>query len=199
MTASVASSKDPSADHHRGAMKYELYAHRFADIILNSDYALKQEIEEVIKGISFEAVLEEFEREKQRRVDAGKRPPQGKQSTINALLRSKFSARGWQVEKDVFNDPDNDLAIDFWKRKVGVDVAFNHRSFIGGDLLRLQAAAEVKNVINVGVYICPTKEFAKVASPRDGTSMVVFERAKWYLENFYAVLTAPILLIGLSG
>lgn len=180
-------------------MKHEIYAHRFADIILNSDYALKQEIEEVIRSISFEAVLEEFGREKQRRTDAGKRPPQGKQSTINALLRREFFARGWQVEKDVFNDPENDLAIDFWKRKVGVDVAFNHRSFIGGDLLRLQAAAEVKNVINVGVYICPTKEFAKVISPRDGTSMVVFERAKWYLENFYAVLTAPILLIGLTG
>lgn len=33
-------------------MKYEAYAHRFADIILNSDYALKQEIEEIIKGLS---------------------------------------------------------------------------------------------------------------------------------------------------
>jgi hypothetical protein len=43
-------------------MKYETCAHRFADIILNSDYALKQEIEEVIKGISFDAVLSEFEK-----------------------------------------------------------------------------------------------------------------------------------------
>ena len=57
----------------------------------------------------------------------------------------------------------------------------------------------MKNVINVGVYICPTKEFAKVVSPKDGTSMVVYERARWYLENFYAVLTAPLLLIGLTG
>lgn len=119
-------------------MKYEIYAHRFADIILNSDYALKQEIEEVIKGLSFDAVLAEFEKENQRRADAGKRPPQGKQSTINALFRKEFSARGWQIEKNVFDDPENDLAIDFWKRNVGVDVAFNHRSFIGGDLLRLQ-------------------------------------------------------------
>ncbi|MEW6595233.1 MAG: BglII/BstYI family type II restriction endonuclease [Thermodesulfobacteriota bacterium] len=181
-------------------MKYEIYAHRFADIILNSDYALKQEIEEVIKGVSFSKdVLTEFEKENQRRIKAGKRPPQGKQSTINALFRKEFTTRGWQPEKNVFDDPENDLAIDFWKRNVGVDVAFNHRSFIGGDLLRLQAAAEVKNVINVGVYICPTKEFAKTVSPKDGNSMVVFERATWYLENFYAVLTAPVLLMGLTG
>jgi hypothetical protein len=70
------------------------------------------------------------------------------------------------------------LAIDFWKRKVGIDVAFNHRSFIGGDLLRLQAAAEVKNVINVGVYICPTRDFARAVSPKDASSMVSFERTK---------------------
>jgi len=180
-------------------MKYEPYAHRFADIILNSDYALRLEIDDVIRSISFDVVLQEFEKENQLRTGAGKRPPQGKQSTINAIFRKEFSARGWQTEKNVFDDPENDLTIDFWKRNVGIDVAFNHRSFIGGDLLRLQAAAEVKNIINVGVYICPTKEFAKTVSPKDGTSMVVFERAKWYLENFYAVLTAPVLLIGLTG
>jgi hypothetical protein len=29
--------------------------------------------------------------------------------------------------------------------------------------------------------------------------MVVFERARWYLDNFYPVLTAPVLLMGLTG
>lgn len=70
---------------------------------------------------------------------------------------------------------------------------------IGGDLLRFQAAAEVKNSIKVGAYVCPVKEFAKIVSPKDGTSMVVYERVKWYLDKFYPVLTTPILLIGLSG
>ncbi|MBN1968096.1 MAG: restriction endonuclease [Candidatus Delongbacteria bacterium] len=180
-------------------MRCQTYAHRFADIILNSDYALRQEIDEVIDSISFDAVLKKYEEENQRRKKSGKRAAQGKQSTINAIFRTEFCARGWESEKNVFNDPGNDLAIDFWKRKVGVDVAFNHRSYIGGDLLRLQAAAEVQNVINVGVYICPSKEFAKVVSPKDGTTMVVFERSKWYLDNFYPVLTAPVLLVGLMG
>ncbi|MGE4545394.1 MAG: BglII/BstYI family type II restriction endonuclease [Pedobacter sp.] len=180
-------------------MQYQTFPHRFADIILNSDYALKQEIDEVIGTISFETVLKEFADENQRRIALGKREAQGKQSTINALFRQEFGTRGWETEKNVFNDSGNDLAIDFWKRNIGIDVAFNHRSFIGGDLLRLQAAAEVKNVINVGVYICPTKDFAKIVSPKDGNSMVVYEIAKWYLENFYPVLTAPILLVGLTG
>jgi Restriction endonuclease BglII len=180
-------------------MKYEWHAHRFADIILNADYTLKQEIEEVIQAISFDRVLERFEADNLKKIAGSKKPSKGKQSTINLFFREEFSKCGWETEKNVFNDPTNDLALDFWKGNVGVDVAFNHRSYIGGDLLRLQAAAEAKNVINVGVYICPTKEFAKVVSPKDGTTMVSFERAKWYIESFYPVLTAPILLIGLIG
>jgi len=38
-------------------MRYDWYPHRFADIILNSDYALKQEIERVIQSVSFDDVL----------------------------------------------------------------------------------------------------------------------------------------------
>jgi hypothetical protein len=82
------------------------------------------------------------------------------------LFRREFSAKGWETEKNVFDDPENDLAMDFWKRGVGIDIAFNHRSFIGGDLLRLQAAAEVKTVIKVGVYICPTKKFDSLVERR---------------------------------
>ncbi len=180
-------------------MLYDLYTHRFADIILNSDYELKKEIEDVILSIDFNDVRNRFEEENVRRKKLGKKLLQGKQSTINSMFREEFQKRGWEVEKNVFNDPDNDLTIDFWKREIGVDVAFNHRSFIGGDLLRLQAGAEVKNIIKVGVYICPTKIFAKIVSPKDGSSMVNYERSNWYLNNFYAVFTVPILLIGLKG
>ena len=41
-------------------MEYDWYAQRFADIILNSDYALKKEIEEIIKSISLKNVTERF-------------------------------------------------------------------------------------------------------------------------------------------
>jgi len=180
-------------------MKYEWYAHRFADVILNSDYSLKQEIEKIIHSIDFAEVLSEYEKENDRRIKEGKKKAQGKQIIINKLFRKEFSKYEWELEKNVFNDPTNDLVLDFWKRSVGVDIAFNHRSFIGGDLLRLQAAAEVKNVIKVGVYVCPIKEFTKVVSPNDASSMVSYERVKWYLENFYPIITAPILLIGLAG
>jgi hypothetical protein len=146
-----------------------------------------------------DAVEERFLKENEACANKSAKPAMGKQSTINIMFKEGFVKRGWEFGKNVFNDPGNDLAIDSWKRSVGVDVAFNHRSFIGGDLLRLQAGAEVKNMIKMGVYVCPTKEFAKMVSPKDGSSMVSFERAKWYLDNLYSVLTVPILLLGLSN
>jgi hypothetical protein len=179
-------------------MHYQSYEHRFADIILNSDYQLKKEIFEVIESVDFHEVENKFIGDNLEKEKIGKKASKGKQATINSVFRFLFKHRGWESEKNVFNDPDNDLTIDFWKRDVGVDVAFNHRSFTGGDLLRLQAAAEVKNVIKIGVYICPTKAFSKLVQPNDYNSMVNFERTKWYLENFYSVFTVPILLLGLK-
>jgi len=180
-------------------MNYETYEHRYADIILNSDYELKKEIFDVILSIDATEVEQKFNAENTLRSQSGKKLLKGKQTIINSICVEEFKKRGWETEKNIFNDPKNDLAIDYWKRNVGVDVAFNHRSFIGGDLLRFQAAAEVKNVIKLGVYACPIKEFTKWVSPKDASSMVTYERTKWYLKSFFAVITVPILLIGLKA
>jgi hypothetical protein len=66
-------------------MRYNSFPHRFADIILNSDYALKQEIEQVIQSVSFEDVLDRFAQENEHRKASGRKEAQGKQSTINAI------------------------------------------------------------------------------------------------------------------
>jgi hypothetical protein len=56
-------------------MKYDWYAHRFADIILNADYALKKEMKGIIGSISFQDVLERFTIEnEQKRLADEKRP-----------------------------------------------------------------------------------------------------------------------------
>jgi hypothetical protein len=182
-------------------MNFQTYPHRYADIILNSDYDLRKEIEDVIKMISYDDVIAEYEIENEELLKQGKKTNKGRQKNINSKFRDEFLKRGWEKEKNVFgetNQLEQDLKIDFFKRKIAIDVAFNHRSFIGGDLLRLQAAAEVTNIIKVGVYICATKDFIKKISPADGNSLVNYERTEWYLHQFYPVITVPILLIGLS-
>lgn len=179
-------------------MIFEIYSHRFAEIILNSDFQIRKEIDLIIKRITFDDVIKKFNHDNLTKNQVGKKVSVAKQSTINTLFREEFIKLGWDTEKNVFDDPENDLIIDFWKRDIGLDVAFNHRSFIGGDLLRFQAASEVKNIIKLGIYICPKKSFAKIVSPKDGSSMVNFERSVWYLQTLFQVLTVPILLIGLT-
>lgn len=67
-------------------MKYEPHPHWYTDIILKSDYALKQEIEEIIRSISDVSVLSEFEQAKKRRDTVGMRPAKCKQSSINTIF-----------------------------------------------------------------------------------------------------------------
>ena len=184
--------------HSEVNLIYTDYTHRYGEIILNSAYNIKKEIESVIKSISSAEIDKHYVASNEKKKNEGKSESKGKQASLNSLFRTRFSDTGWESEKKVFDDDDNDLKMDFWKPDFGIDVAFNHRSFIGGDLLRLQAAAEVKDLIKVGIYICATKEFAKYLSPKDANSMVSFERAKWYLESFYPVITTPIYLVGLS-
>lgn len=180
-------------------MKFKQYAHRYADIILNSDYDLKKEVDHILESVSYEKVLQSFIETNGKRSSEKKKPMQGKQRILNEYFRTGFLSSGWDEEKKVFGgEGENDLRIDFWKRSVGVDVAFNHRSFIGGDLLRFQAAAEVANIMKLGIYICARKSFLKELSPKDYNSLVSFERTQWYLENFSPVLTVPVLLIGIE-
>jgi hypothetical protein len=179
-------------------MIYTDYSHRYSEIILNSAYDIKKEIDSVVKSISTAEIDRQYVASNEKRKNEGRSESKGKQAALNSLFRVRFAHAGWETEKKVFDDDNNDFKMDFWKPDFGIDVAFNHRSFIGGDLLRLQAAAEVKGLIKVGVYICATKEFAKYLSPKDGSTMVSFERAKWHLESFYPVITTPIYLVGLS-
>ncbi len=179
-------------------MKHKIYSHRYSDIILNSDYELKQEIEGILNSITYQDVSDIFHQRNEERKGENKKLMKGMQSVLNERFKEEFRKRNWEEEKSVFGaGEDNDLRIDFWKRKVGIDVAFNHRSFIGGDLLRFQAAAEVTNEMKIGIYICATKDFLNEISPFP-SSLVNFERTKWYLEKFYPVLTVPIYLIGLD-
>lgn len=181
-------------------MRYVTYPHRYADIILNSDYEIKKEIERSIEAIDFDDISEKYNKRNVELSEKGKRGMVGMQKILNEEFRGQFLAKGWEGERSIFSaaEDDHDLRIDFWKRNIGVDVAFNHRSFIGGDLLRLQAAAEVQNIITVGVYICSTKTFLSSLSKEYRHSLVSYERTKWYLDKFYPVLTVPIMVYGID-
>jgi hypothetical protein len=71
-------------------MNFQTYSHRYADIILNSDYDLKKEIEDVIKVISFSDVKKEYELENEEKTKLGQKTAKGRQSKINSKFGVNF-------------------------------------------------------------------------------------------------------------
>jgi hypothetical protein len=97
-------------------LRLQKFSYRFAEQVLNSKLALKQEIENILTDP---------------RIDlASLSRPQ-----FNEVLRERFVSRGWEDQPPVFNEPNDPAAkLDFLKERVGVEVGFGHGSFIGIDL-----------------------------------------------------------------
>ena len=55
-------------------MLAEHYSHRYADILLNADYELRQEIDAVVRSIDFSEVEKRYTEENAERVQKGKKP-----------------------------------------------------------------------------------------------------------------------------
>lgn len=54
-------------------MKCKKYAHRYADIILNSEYTIKNEIDDVLDRLTFENIELKFREINQEKTSAGKK------------------------------------------------------------------------------------------------------------------------------
>ena len=179
-------------------MRYKVFSHRHGDIIINCDYSIKKEIDIILDEISCLEISKFHDMFNQERIDRGKKEAKGMQPSLKRLLDNKFENLEWKINEVVFSDQDNNLIVDYYKRKIGIDVSFKHASSTGSDLLKLQAAGDIQKSINKAIIICGTREFNGYISPSDASSMVNFDKFKWYLETFYSVINIPILLIGLD-
>ena len=101
-------------------MNFKTYSYRFADQVLNSKLAIKQELESILH-------------------DTRIRDAELSRPYFNKLLLELFTARGWTSEAPVFDEPgDPSARMDFLKERIGIEVGFGHASFIGIDLLKFQ-------------------------------------------------------------
>jgi Restriction endonuclease BglII len=117
------------------SIRLERFSYRFAEQVLNSKLALKQEVEAILTSEAIE--LASLSRPK-----------------FNKVLRESFTAKGWHDQPHVFSD-DEDLGakMDFLKERVGIEVGFGHASFIGIDLLKFQVSSySGLDQIDVGIY-----------------------------------------------
>jgi hypothetical protein len=165
-------------------LRLQTFSFRFAEQVLNSKLAIKQEIESVFLDPVIDlAVLS--------------RPK------FNEILDDLFPARGWERQPAVFDEPgDPSAKMDFLKERVGMEVEFGHASFIGIDLLKFQVSSySGLNKIDIGVYIVTTKEFQKRMEKEynqnwDGS--LSYEKVTRYLPHFKSAIQVPIYVIGLD-
>lgn len=165
------------------SIKLQKFSFRFAEQVLNSKLSLKNEIEEILTNID----------------DLSKLSRPG----FNKLLQEKFSAAEWENQPAVFDAKgDPSAKMDFYKDRVGIEVAFGHSSFIGIDLLKFQVSSySALDKIDVGIYIVTTKPFQKYLKQEFGLNWdgsLSYEKVIRYLPHFKSAIQVPIYVIGLD-
>ena len=104
-------------------IRLQTFSFRFAEQVLNSKLAIKQEIESVLTDPKID-------------ISSLSRPG------FNKCLDDLFVAKRWERQPAVFDEPgDPSAKMDFLKDRVGIEVEFGHASFIGIDLLKFQVSS----------------------------------------------------------
>jgi hypothetical protein len=165
-------------------LRLQKWSFRFAEQVLNSKLAVKQEIDEILLDPSID-------------IASLSRP------SFNMLLDKAFVARGWQSQPSVFDEKGDPTAkMDFLKDRVGIEVEFGHSSFLGIDLLKFQVSSYSGiDKIDIGVYIVTTKEFQKRMTKDVGQNWegsLSFEKVVRYLPHLKSAIQVPIYVIGIE-
>jgi hypothetical protein len=165
-------------------LRLQRFSFRFAEQVLNSKLALKQEIENVLADSTID-------------VKTLSRPK------FNEILEKKFVDKGWESQPSVFDEPNDPSAkMDFLKERVGIEVGFGHASFIGINLLKFQVASySGLDKIDVGVYVVTTKSFqARMMKDykQNWEGSLSFEKIVRYLPHFKSAIQLPIYVLGID-
>lgn len=183
-------------------MKFKTHPYKHADIVL-ADPRHKKDFDEIIEVIS-NITDEELKSVHMSRKNAGVKSSLA--PTINALLKKKLIAKGWNAESSIFQGEeygtDKTWRLDFARGSVSIEVAFNHGEAIAWNLLKPVLASEVNNVqkaikTEVGVLITTTKAL-KVAGAFDN-AVGEYEKVLRYLVPLSTLMSVPLLIIGLEA
>lgn len=180
-------------------MEYELESHRFGvAIAAEKEYSSEwNEILQSLESISDEEIKQKHASRCNKRKSISK--------AINLLIHEKLEPLGWKPESSIFNDPDYTQArwrLDFAKKNISLEVAFNHGEAIAWNLLKPVLASELNHVqkeaqTSLGVVIMATEDM-KSAGGFDN-AVGTYEKAIRYLKPLQNQLSCPMVLIGLKA
>lgn len=184
-------------------MNFITHSFRHAEVILNEPL-FKSQYEEfinVIHGITEDDII--LKHESYGLTDINK-TPKSISKAINELLKERLEDKDWVSESGIFQQDEytgDTWRLDFAKKDISIEVAFNHSTVIAWNLIKPVLASELNHVeksiqTKVGVIITATKEMKK-AGGFDG-AIGYYEKFLDYLPPLQNLLTVPLLIIGLT-
>jgi hypothetical protein len=114
-------------------------------------------------------------------------PPAEIKKTIN----DRFNRKGWADKVKVGN---SNLTISFIKTRTGVCFQIGNVARTYADILKIMQLHH-KGIIDVGIICVPHK----IESKKMGANYAQYERLSKEFSQFNEIITAPILVIGLSN
>jgi len=114
----------------------------------------------------------------------------GESQKIKMEVSNTLNKLGWADSVKI--QPTN-LTINFIKQRVGLCLQLGNVARTYADLLKIQLLIEMK-IIDVGVIAVPIRSAAKEM----GSNLAQYERLENELKIFDTIISAPIVIVGLS-
>ena len=157
-------------------MQFETFSYRHADVILNSNYAVKEDITKILNSAVAVPVR------------------MGKEG-LTAKLSETFRKHGWTGEEPLVKGKLHTQYFDFYKSRVAIEIEFSRYEFVYRDFIRFLAAYNADK-IDVGVIITNTRAgLPRIKHKSSGPS---YERVLEELDWLRPTLTVPLWIIGLK-
>ena len=184
-------------------MNFKSESFRYAGVILNEVEYIDQfqEVIDVITNISDKDLIEKHNSFGNEDIE---KTPKSLSPAINSIFKERFLKKGWNEESPIFQDTfykGDTWRLDFAKKDISIEVAFNHASVIAWNLTKPVLASELNHVekaiqTKIGIIITATQEF-KTEGGFD-TAIGTFEKFLDYLPPLRNFLTVPLFIIGLE-
>ena len=184
-------------------MEYRIHGFRHGDYLAQNvrEYApYWAEVERAVGSVSDEEIIAHLKAN-------GEGTKKSISSTVNTLLKERFTSLGWRAESPIFSEPRYTegvriFRLDFAKGPMSVEVAFNHGNDAPWNLLKPTLASELNHVekaiqTEIGVIITATDSMKDAGGFDDAVGS--YEKYIDFLRPMGMLLTAPLVIVGLEA
>jgi len=169
----------------------QTHSYRHAEAILEVEYpAHTREVKEVLAAVDWQPKAETKSRVREGRVVA---TLDIDQIATNSLIEKEFEVRGWTPRPRIVSHADSQLAADFKKGPVQVEVQFGNMARWYTDVFKFLLSYAADD-IEVGILVVPMHHVAQ----RIDENIAHYERVVRELPHAKMAITIPVWVVGVE-